>query len=144
MKTWVKKSDRAQNVADLCLENKEKQQHGFVLLVMWNTIQNNLNYCSTVSPKIFSILVIPSQEVHFESSTNKISPWLNFLLVKVPHLVHCSTVYSVVIFFLEKIIVELQMYCQRQLLQQIDQVWYSQLSFHLLVVLQFLQYQQCL
>ena len=33
--------------------------------------------------------MIPLQEAHFESSANKTSPSWNFLLVKVPHFVHC-------------------------------------------------------
>jgi len=86
-----------------------------------------------LSPNIFSILVIPSHEVHFDDSENKISPSENFLFLSIPHFLHFSTAYAMVIFFLENIIEALQQYYPHQLSTQIDLVWCFLESFHKLV-----------
>ncbi len=67
-----------------------------------------------ISPNIFSILVIPSHEVHFDDSENKTSPLVNFLFLSIPHFLHFSTAYAMVIFFLENIIEGLKQYYQHQ------------------------------
>jgi len=95
-----------------------------------NSVANLLSYCSIVSPKIFSMIVIPSHEVHFDDSVNKTSPSVNFLFLSISHFLHFSTVYAVVTFFLEKIIEAPQQYCPHQLSTQIDLLWYFLESFH--------------